>query len=137
MPLGSRLLSLLGHLKRPSSKRPSLQLTRMITTLCGQQLARLAARSQGKRGWAQAKRARADRARTSAMVAPTAAPAGASTAQSYDKLCERLKELSNLNAISGLLGWDEVRRSAIRFCRAMLTLAAPWLLTAYLLCGSS
>ncbi len=71
------------------------------------------------------------------MVAPTAAPAGASTAQSYDKLCERLKELSNLNAISGLLGWDEVRRSATLFCRAMLTLAAPWLLTAYLLCGSS
>ena len=64
------------------------------------------------------------------MVAPAAAPAGNSTAQSYDKLCERLKELSNLNAISGLLGWDEVRRSAIRCCHAMPVLAAPWLLTA-------
>ncbi len=53
------------------------------------------------------------------MVAPTAVPAGNSTTQSYDKLCERLKELSNLNAISGLLGWDEVRHSAIRCCRAL------------------
>ena len=26
----------------------------------------------------------------------------------YGKLCEKLKELSNLNSISGLIGWDEL-----------------------------
>lgn len=27
--------------------------------------------------------------------------------QTYDKLCEKLKDLSALQGISGLLGWDE------------------------------
>ena len=38
-------------------------------------------------------------------VAPSAdAPAA------YGRLCEKLKELSNLNSISGLLAWDELAR---------------------------
>jgi hypothetical protein len=28
--------------------------------------------------------------------------------QDYDKLCDKLKELSSLEGISGLLGWDEM-----------------------------
>ncbi len=32
----------------------------------------------------------------------------ASCAQAYDKLCGKLKELSALQGISGLLGWDEM-----------------------------
>lgn len=81
----------------------------MFTTLYGQHAARLAVQSQGKRCWAQARRARALGVSMSAAVAPAATPATTETAQSYDKLCERLKELSNLSAISGLLGWDEVQ----------------------------
>lgn len=40
--------------------------------------------------------------RTSMAALPTHAPTA------YGKLCEKLKELSNLNSISGLIGWDEL-----------------------------
>ena len=40
--------------------------------------------------------------------ASVAAPAGVKA--DYDALCERLREISALNGVSGLLGWDEQAR---------------------------
>ncbi|GLC44578.1 hypothetical protein PLESTM_001617300 [Pleodorina starrii] len=46
---------------------------------------------------------RGDRANASTAVAAPTEPA-----QAYDALCERLKEISSLNGIAGLLDWDEM-----------------------------
>jgi hypothetical protein len=46
---------------------------------------------------------------TTQGTAPAAAnPCAVSGPQDYDKLCDKLKELSSLEGISGLLGWDEM-----------------------------
>ncbi len=45
--------------------------------------------------------------RCPSFVNPTP-PTLSLTPQAYDALCDRLKELSALNGISGLLGWDEM-----------------------------
>ncbi|BDA49961.1 Thermostable carboxypeptidase 1 [Coccomyxa sp. Obi] len=42
------------------------------------------------------------------VVAPKASSAPHTAKQDYDMLCEKLKEISTLSGISGLLGWDEM-----------------------------
>lgn len=49
---------------------------------------------------------RQSRHRAASTTAPVAVPK--EIPKAYDALCERLKELSALNGISGLLGWDEM-----------------------------
>ena len=48
------------------------------------------------------------------MATASAAAESATTQQAYEKLCSKLKELSALNGISGLLGWDEMVRACCR-----------------------
>lgn len=45
---------------------------------------------------------------TTQGTALAAANCPVSGPQDYDKLCDKLKELSSLEGISGLLGWDEM-----------------------------
>jgi hypothetical protein len=56
------------------------------------------------------------------------------TLQTYEKLCTKLKDLSALQGINGLLGWDEVRWAACpcvamrrlpMHCHAALPLPLP------------
>ena len=53
-----------------------------------------------------AARRAAPRRRAMSATAAAAAPP-ASVKADYDALCERLREISALNGVSGLLGWDE------------------------------
>jgi hypothetical protein len=55
------------------------------------------------------------RAAMSATAAAAAAAPPASVAADYASLCERLREISALNGVSGLLGWDEQARCVRRF----------------------
>ena len=45
-------------------------------------------------------------------AAAVAAPAG--VREDYSALCERLREISALSGVSGLLGWDEQARRGAR-----------------------
>ncbi len=60
------------------------------------------------------------RAAMSATAAAAAAAPPASVAADYASLCERLREISALNGVSGLLGWDEQARlgAVVRLRRA-------------------
>jgi hypothetical protein len=58
------------------------------------------------------------RRRVAAMATAGAAAAPAAVKADYDALCERLREISALNGVSGLLGWDEQARGASLWFRA-------------------
>ena len=54
---------------------------------------------------------RAPLRRRAAMAAASTATPPASVAEDYAALCERLREISALSGVSGLLGWDEQARA--------------------------
>ncbi len=55
---------------------------------------------------------RAPLRRRAAMAAASASAPPAAVAEDYSALCERLREISALSGVSGLLGWDEQARFA-------------------------
>jgi hypothetical protein len=61
-------------------------------------------------------------------AAAVSAPAGVK--KDYDELCERLREISALSGVSGLLGWDEqARRCGATARRGVTAVVVTRLLT--------